>query len=83
MAKCPSPVAPALLARFAALAATSADFDRPPFGPPMGAAAAADLGRAGRDDETRDADATAIAAISDQSQFWIRIMIRKGSQIPI
>ena len=83
--KAPSPVAPALLARFVALAATSADLDLPLFGPPMGvAAAAADLGRADRDEAERsDADATAIAAISeDQSQnlsirleslFWIRI----------
>lgn len=62
---CRRPVAPALLALLAVLAATSADFDRalePP--PPVGVAAAADLGRADRCEEEEKDAATAIVAIS-------------------
>ena len=62
------PVAPALLALLADLAATSADFDlalEPPS-VPVGVTATADLGRADREEEEEEEsdDATAIVAIS-------------------
>ena len=56
-----SPVAPALLALLTVLPATSADFDLA-FEPPPVGVAAADLGRADREEEENDA--TAIVAIS-------------------